>query len=137
MISPATAATLNMLRKAARPIPVAVPTKRPTGGRPNPIAMHQTTERRTYPCINRTQRANLAAVDPDDFASRFVNVVMSGGLPVGQSLNGSQLLRAMSGQKPQGSWENLSATLAARNSPVRLRSENVQRGRGTYLIELK
>jgi hypothetical protein len=129
-------ATLQMLRKQSKPVPVPGPTKRPPGGRPNPCALHRISSTATYPTVTRKQRENIAGLSPDDFANRFIAAVMSGEIPAGQSLDGTALRRAMKGQKPQGSWENLSATLAARNAPIRLRSENVQRGRGTYRVEI-
>lgn len=125
MISPSTAATLNMLRKAARPIPVAVPTKRPTGGRPNPCASHREAPHpaaiaRLFGRPNR--RGQQLGGSADKPAWRlFADAVIDGRIPVGQPIT-TGIIQKVIGKQIHNDMEHLATTLCVERLPVRIRA---------------
>lgn len=125
MISPATAATLNMLRRAPRPTPVAVPTKRPTGGRPNPCASHRegphpaALARLAGRPNRRGQQLGGSADKP--VWRRFADAVLDGRIPVGQPITSGMITKVIGMQVHHG-MESLATTLCVERLPVRIRA---------------
>jgi hypothetical protein len=135
---PETVALLTMLRREYR-YAVPSPTKRPRGGRANPVLSHReprhgaaiARERGSRPILTMHRDQGLGVV------GRLVAAVSEGSLPVGTEMRGVDLRRVV-GKNYAGGWEDVAVALAHQKSPVRLLV--LSRGNGKnarYRIELR
>jgi hypothetical protein len=120
MISQSTLETLTMLRRQYRPAPVPAPAKRPTGGRPNPIALHQPAPRRYRDRSKRSAELPTRAQAERTLAARFVYRIETGHIPLDVPLSSAELLAAY-GAETKRAWENLAHELAAHAADYRIR----------------
>lgn len=113
-----------MLRRTYRPTVPGNFTKRPTGGRPNPCALHR-SPRHPLSTLTPDQRAqnlrdHLARRTTRTACVLFSEAIQSGLLPVGLPIREGHIRRVI-GKRIAFQMENLALQLAASREPVRLR----------------
>ncbi len=122
MISPHILAELAMLRRAYLPVVAGNKTKRPTGGRPNPCALHR--EPRHGAAIARETRAAAPAKRRRARLApawqRLAEAVARGEVPVGVPIGDSEMKRLLGSDFCHG-MEGIAFALAANRAAVRLR----------------
>lgn len=141
MLSQSTLVLLGITRRPTAVLP-ASKMKRPTGGRPNPCALHIINERPSFKAqgnLNnqalRAKRKN-ASNAPAKIVAHVVERVLSGDIPAGVPLTGAELRAAFGRKDFHGGWEHVATALAAAGAPVRIRCKTNRGKHARYIIEI-